>query len=84
MEINRVGLLLGGVVAGANATEFLLGAPAIAASARMSVQACISSPVLCINRAGIITVDITAGDALGGASLAGGTLAAGKVVNSSL
>ena len=77
--VKRVGIVLGGVAAMGVAAEFVLSAPVIAAGAKMSLDACLANPILCLNRAGIVAADIAAGDALGGASLAGGTLAAGKI-----
>ena len=71
--------LFGAAIAGTPLTKALIeAAPALAAAAKITVEACVASPVLCANQAGIAAGDIMAGDALGGAAVAVGTATAAR------
>ncbi|NBX20078.1 MAG: hypothetical protein EBR58_01235 [Betaproteobacteria bacterium] len=69
--------LFGAAMAGTPLAKALIeAAPALAAAAKISVETCVASPVLCANQAGIAAGDLLAGDAIGGAAVAAGTAAA--------
>ena len=64
--------LFGAVLVGTPMVSVLLAAaPALALAAQLTLDACVASPVLCANRAGIAAADLMVGDALGGAGVAG-------------
>lgn len=74
----------GGLVLTAGSLVLAGAAPELVLAARLAVEGCRASPVLCLNQAGIFAADIAAPEAaMGtGALMAGGTLIVGKTAES--